>query len=306
MKKNKFASLPRAAWIFLAVFAILVSALAFEPTRTLASEFLKLFRVEQVRVIQVGENDLPQKLENSSELEYILSNNVQAEQIGEPQEVNNLTEASLLGGFQVRLPSQMEENPVILVQPASTMDLTLNLELVRGVLKDIEREDIQLPDELDGAHIRIEIPHGVAAYYGTCDIQLGEEPPETDTPQAKAREWEDCITLMQISSPQISAPPDLDLNKIGEAYLQVLGMGPEEASRFAANVNWTTTFVVPIPRSSVEYKEVQVSGTPATFIYNEDGYDRHYFLLWIKDVIVFVLGGWGDEQEALQIANSIP
>jgi hypothetical protein len=37
-----------------------------------------------------------------------------------------------------------------------------------------------------------------------------------------------------------SVPPGLNLGQISEAYLQILGMSPEEAASFAANVDWTT------------------------------------------------------------------
>ncbi len=306
VKKNIFTHLPRPAWIGLAVCAALVVALTFEPARTLASEFLALFRVEQVRLVQIDSSDLPQKLEDSSQLEYIFSNDVQVEQIGEPQQVSDPEEASALAGFALRLPAQIEEQPVFVVQPAGKLDLTLNLELVRGVLKDIEREDIQLPDELDGAHIRVEIPNSVTAYFGTCEFELGLDEIESDAAQSKPEGWKNCTTLIQIPSPQVSAPPDLDMNQIGEAYLQVLGMEPDEAAGFAANVNWTTTFVVPIPRYSVDYEEVQVSGTPATLIYDKGGYNQHYLLLWIKDGVIFNLSGWGEKEHALQFANSIP
>lgn len=305
MKNIGFIHLPRTAWIALAVCLALAGALAFEPARTLANEFLALFRVEQVRVVQFDSEDLPQKLENSSQLEYIFSNDVQVEETGEARQVASLEEASALLSFPARLPTQIDEQPKFIVQPSGKLDMKIDLDLVRGVLKDIEREDIQLPDELDGAHISIEIPSGLAAYYGTCDLEIGEEPVDPDQP-IKRSDWESCTTLMQIPSPVISAPPDLDLNKIGEAYLQILGMDAQEAASFASSVNWTSTFIVPIPRYSVDYEEAIVAGTKATLIYDKEGYNQHYLLLWIRDGVVFVLGGWGDKLEALQIANSIP
>ena len=82
-------------------------------------------------------------------------------------------------------------------------------------------------------------------------------------------------------------------------------MDPLEAATFASTVNWTTTFVVPIPRNSVEYEEVQVGGSPATLVYDRDGYDRHYALIWIADGIVFALDGFGEKSDSLEIANSI-
>jgi hypothetical protein len=306
MKTNIFARIPRFAWVTLIVIALLGSSLAFEPVRALASDFLALFRVEQVRVIPINEQAVSEQLSNSSQLEYILSNEVDVEEMGESQKVLDAGEARSLAGFPLRLPEGLQGDQSFMIQPGARLSFTVDLDLVEGVLKDIGREDIQLPENLDGATIRVDVPTSVAASYGDCSFNEAEfKGQDPDQPHPASRSFENCVTLMQVPSPEISAPPDLDLNKIGEAYLQVLGMDPLEAATFASTVNWTTTFVVPIPRNSVEYEEVQVGGSPATLVYDRDGYDRHYALIWIDDGIVFALSGFGEKSDALEIANSI-
>ena len=76
----------------------------------------------------------------------------------------------------------------------------------------------------------------------------------------------DCTTLTQMPSPSISAPPGLDIPKISGAFLQVLGMSPEEAAQIAQTVDWTTTLVIPIPRYGTSYQEVVVDGLEGTLI----------------------------------------
>ena len=125
------------------------------------------------------------------------------------------------------------------------MSFIVDLELVRGVLKDLEREDISLPDELDGAVVQMQVPSGVDASYGECEYKPNTSQIDPDKQPPVSWDYRSCITLMQIPSPEISAPPDLNLSQIGEAYLQLFGMSAEEAAAFASSVNWTTTFVVP-------------------------------------------------------------
>jgi len=305
MQSKTFLRLPRTAWAALVVVVVLAVSLTFEPVRALANNFLALFRVEQIRVVQIDPDELEEKLESSSQLEYILSNEVQVEEKGEAQKAASAEEASALAGYPLRLPVGLEGKQSFSVQPGASLSFTVNLELVRGVLKDLGREDIQLPDNLDGAVVEMDIPTGVAASYGECDFE--PEPGQIDPDNSRPLKFdlENCTTLMQIPSPQVSAPPDLDLKQIGEAYLQVLGMSAEEAGSFARNLDWTTTFVIPLPRYYAEYEEVSVDGTLGTLIYRPRGYDSGYTLMWIKNGMIYALSGKGDRSEALQVAASI-
>lgn len=303
MKPNGFSRIPRFAWVALAATVVLVVAFTFEPVRAFANSFLALFRVEQIRIVEFDPEQMNQELKNSSQLEYILSNQVQVEETGELQQVSSPEEASALAGFTVRLPVEIEGERQIHVQPAAKMSFTVDLELVRGVLKDIGREDVRLPDNLDGALVQMEIPAGVMTSYGDCSFD--EEPPTVDPDQTPVpmRDFKECTTLMQIPSPAVSAPPDLDLNQIGEAYLQVLGMDAQEAASFARSVNWTTTFVVPLPRSYADYEDVQIDGAVGTLI--QSGYRPSFTLLWVKNGIIYALNGPGDRDAALEMAAAI-
>lgn len=112
--------------------------------------------------------------------------------------------------------------------------------------------------------------------------------------------------LVQLVSPTVSAPPGLDLVKIGQAFLEVLGMSPQEAAHFAANIDWATTLVIPIPRFGTRYQDVVVDGVNGTFIQEDvEGPARRYLLMWAKDGIVYALTGPGGVQAALEVASSL-
>lgn len=297
--------LPRAAWFALAVILILAVSLTFEPVRALANSFLALFRVEQIRLVQVDSEKLEEKLASSSQLEYVLSNNIEVEEKGQAQEVTSAEQASALAGYPLRLPVGLEGEQSFLVQPGASLRFTIDLELVRGVLRDLGRQDIQLPDSLDGALVEMEIPTSVVAAYGECDQEPDPRQIEPETPRPIKPELPQCTTLVQVPSPEVSAPPELDLSQIGEAYLQVLGMSAEQAASFARTVDWTTTFVVPIPDYYAEYEEVIVDGVPGSLIYSPYRYNEPYTLLWVKNGMIYTLIGSGDPSEALEIAALI-
>jgi hypothetical protein len=292
----------RPAWVGLALVAVLAVSLAFPPVQAVANSFLKLFRVEQVRVVPVDTERLAGQMEQSTRLEGLFSESVKIEEGGEPQEVSSAEEASAQLGLQVRLPAALEDKPKIMVQPGGNVTFTIDLELMRAVMQEMNRPDIQLPDSLDGAVVKLEIPAGVVALYGDCQM---EERPMNDPDAPSEVNFPDCTSFFQMPSPSVDAPPDLDVAQMGEIYLQVLGLTPEEAARFSSNVDWTSTFVIPVPRYSAEYKEVQVDGVTGTLIETARYGGQDFLLLWVKDGVIYALGGAGGADDALQIAASL-
>jgi hypothetical protein len=294
------------AWAALGAIVILAALLlAFPPVRALAIDFLGLFRVQHIAVVPFNPANLPKDVEGSSRrIEQLLSDQVQVEKLGEPQQVTSAGEASALAGIPVRLPAALEGTPRLSFQPGSHMTLDVDLPRVRALLAEIGRSDISLPDELDGATVTADVPPSVTAAYGECDF--GEESAQqaASDPDRPLRK---CTVLVQLTSPTVSAPPGLDIAQLGEAFLQVLGMTPEEAHRFSQTVDWSTTLVVPIPQyGRTSYHDVQVDGVTGALIQQvfEEG-NAQYMLMWVKGDILYAIAGPGDGEAAVEIANSL-
>ncbi len=311
MFRKLFTPRYRVAWGALGVVLILAIALAFPPVRAIANSFLGLFRVQQIAVVQVNPGDLPEQLGTSSQLENLISSNVSFEETGEPQEAASVEEASQLAGLPVRLPVGIEGEKVLRVQPGGWVSFDIDYQLVQAVLNEIGREDIQLPPSIDGATVTLDIPTAVAAMYGSCEADLemarqaarekGFDPDDPSIPHLP-----NCTTLMQMPSPVIEAPPGIDIAQLGEAFLQVMGLSPEEAAQFSQTVDWTTTLVIPIPRYGMAYEEVAVDGVEGILILQDEKIPaENYVLIWVKEGVLYTLTGPGDEAEALGIANSL-
>jgi hypothetical protein len=297
----------RSAWAIVAVLALLSIALTFPSVRAAANSFLGLFRIQKVTVVQVNPGNLPEQLGSSSQLEALFSQDVKIDEGGPAQPVTDAAEASAKAGFTVRLPDSSKGQPALTVQPGGKATFNIDLNQVKAVLHEIGRDDIALPKALDGAAVSVDIPAGVIAQYGDCKFDLqamqkyGEDPDNQRAPRLP-----DCTSLMQMPSPTISAPPGLDVAQVGEAFLQVMGMSQEEAARFAANVDWTTTLVVPIPRYGVTSQDVAVDGVTGSLLLQErtEG-PTYYMLLWVKDGILYAITGQGSQQAALDLAGSL-
>ena len=305
--RNNWSVRYRPVLIMAGLVVILAISMAFAPVRAIANSFLGLFRVQQIQVVQVNPGNLPEQLGSSYQLEYFMSNDMQIQQQGEIEIVSSPAEASQLAGISVRLPPGMNTEPILEVSPQAQITFTVQLALVQAVLEEIGREDISLPPEIDGAVVTVDLPHMVNASYGDCysdDTEMLPEGYDPDDPTL-AR-LPDCTTLVQMFSPQVNAPEGLDLTRLGEAYLQLLGMEPGEAAQFSQNIDWASTLVIPIPVYEATYREVEVDGVRGTLILGDQGdYGQQYVLIWIKGEIVYVLTGPGNASTAIRLGNSL-
>ena len=237
----------------------------------------------------------------------MLTQDLQYQKAGEPQDVADAATASSMAGFPIRQLQGITEAAKFSVQPGGSATLTLNAQHLRAILNEVGRTDIQVPDMLNGATISLQVPTGVLAEYGNCQFDLqkarqnGFDPGNGNLPRLP-----NCTTFIQMPSPTISAPPGLNVQQLGEVYLQVLGMTQDEAQRFASNVDWATTFVIPIPSYGASYQDVSVDGVTGTLIQdNPDGRKPQYMLIWVNNDIIYAITGPGSMSDALQLANSL-
>lgn len=296
----------RYAWVAFGVVAFIAVAMLFPQVRAIGSSFLGLFRVEQFTIVQVDPENIEQQLGSSSNFEYLLAEDVQVEEFGEMQEVDSREEAASLAGFDIRLPRVAVGETQLIVQPGAKVSLLVDMKKVQALLDELGISDLSLPSNLDGAEVSMELPVAVGASFGSCEVSPEMVREAGADPDGSFPDLSQCVTLTQFPSPEISAPPDLDIASIGQAFLQVLGMTPEEALQFSQSVDWSTTLVVPIPRYGTEYQDVMVDGVKGTLIMQsaESEFPR-YMLVWIRDGIVYALTGPGDAQSAVDLANSI-
>lgn len=301
MYQKIFSKRMRPVWAGILVMAMLALAFAFPPVRAIANNFLGLFRVERITVVPVDEDQLSDRLQSSNQLENLFSENVDYAGGGEIQTVKDAQEASSLANIPVRLPVKTDAPSQLLVQPGGSVSMVIDVRQLRGILEEVGQENVTLSDTLDGETVSVDIPNLVMALYGECSDSTDGDPDEVSSYYNS-----DCVQLIQMQSPTVNAPPDLDINQLGNAFLQILGMDPDEAAQFAAAVDWTSTLVLPVPRSNTTYQDVTVDGVPGTLIIQGSLNDPyHYMLVWVKDGVIYGLSGNDNPENALELANSL-
>jgi len=284
------------------VVGLLVVVLALPSTRAMAGEFLDLFRVRQVVILPIDSSEFGGSNMLANQLEQMLSRTtVVTDEPAPSVHVSSAAEASNQAGFQVRLPN-VDTPMVISVMDSVAFTMRVDKAEAQILLDAGGRSDLSLPDEADGAEISVSIPASVQTKIGTCP---NATTPQSDVPMAEAYPY--CVSFIQMPSPLVSAPDDVDVDQLVEVALQFAGMSAEEANAFTERVDLETTLVLPIPlNSEVTYSDVLVDGVLGKLVQNgKEPYD--HAVIWVKDGIVYVVNGWGsDTFRAFEIINALP
>jgi len=305
MWQTAFSRKYRPVWASFLAVTVLVVIFTVPPVRALAAKFLYLFRAQKIETVAVDSDRVQEqmkKFQSASGIEDLIASSVKVESEGKAAEVKSADEASLKAGISVRTPQALGDPVKWIVEPAAKLTMQVDLDRIRGILQEIGRNDIELPETLDGTSVTVDFPPVVVGLYGDC----GDPAVLTDPDDASQRAHYRCdVVLRQLMSPTVGAPEGMDVNQVATAMLQVIGFTRAEAEEFAATIDWTTTLVVPVPRNVASEQKVTVDGVPATLIVPASQSSKKFFLMWIKDEILYTLTGAGDKEKALEIANSL-
>ena len=307
MSRKSMPRLNRWSMAGLALIALLAISFAFPQVRAIAVDFLGLFRVEQVTVIPFNQTNLRNYTNSAGpRIEQMLSDSTQFEEIGERKQVDTAAEASELAGLQVRLPSELGNPRSLSVEPGGKASFSVDLPRVRTLLAEMGREDIALPDDLDNTTIVAKLPRSVAAQYGDCELNYDQARQEGHDPDDFNRYWNlGCKILVQMPSPTVSAPPGLDIDQIGVAFLQLLGLSAEEAETFSQRIDWASTLVLPIP-ANASSEEVMVDGVKGILVTEQRaGQYAPISIIWVKDGVLYYYQSRSNQQAALSAVNSL-
>jgi hypothetical protein len=292
------------------IILALAAVIAIPTTRAWAAEFLGLFRVESVTVLPIDYTGL-EKLNTDAafgdQVRDLLSSSVSVQQQpSDPQEVSNVGEASQQAGFTVRMPSAAPAPSQIIVQGGAAFEFSIDLQKAQALLDEAGRSDLVLPSSLDSEKVSVIIPSGISAAFNECPDLLTTDEDTLQGEGSNGRNYPNCMILAEIPSPTVTTPPDLDIAKLATIALEFTGMTPEEAQAFTSTVDWTSSLVLPIPKNAATYEQVQVDGVTGSLIQRPSDDAPRYLLVWVKDGIVYTLGGLGVAPEnILDIANSM-
>ena len=277
----------RGVFAGLAALLAVVALLALPPVRAAANDLLSIFRVQQVLFVPVDQARIEQlrNLKLDGKAPFVGEPNVSEQQ--PPQEVANAAEATSAAGYSVaeaaKLPGQPQKTTYTVIG-AGTAEFQVDVATVRQVLQGLGITDIDVPDALGSAPIKVSTQPFVSAHYVGDGYDL---------------------TLNQGRSPEVTLPEGVDLAQLGTAALRVLGMTPEQAAIASSTIDWNSTLIFPFPADTENIRQVQVNGQTALLIEAGGRSKQHWQLYWQSGDRFFMLKSQGGrEEEAIDMLIS--
>jgi hypothetical protein len=297
-EKNMQTLFRKPAFTGLVILSIFLVSLAFPPVRALASDFLGLFRVDQVRVIPFDLSYVDQLASGTqtsrTQIDTFFRENITETHQGTFQVAETVQELASLIGYTPRLPEL--EATTMGVEPGVEMTIKLDTELINSVLSTLELDTYQISDELNGKTIAVHVPTSVVFTWGPCDLPADPTDPDD--------QWMNCTSLVQMRSPQADIPQGLDVAHLGEAFFQAIGMSPENAAALSNSIDWTTTLILPIPvGEGVQYQEVRVDGVAGSLV--TDATLKTQTIIWSRAGMLYALQTSQPDIDLLAIANNL-
>jgi hypothetical protein len=268
--------------------------LAFTPVGMAASDLLSVFRVKKFVAVTVDPNSMPD-LAAPSDLGSFTTT---AEKTAK---VVSLADAQKAVGFKVptvgTVPAGFEKTArQIATTGAFTATFTPDMQKVRAYLRTIGATDVNLPDNLNGAPITLNVAPAVAMLY--LEPGKGERAADGMVKPAPGQKF---MYLGATTSPTLDVPDGIDVEKVRSELLKIPGLPADLVSQIKNIDDWRNTVVVPVVKG--ESRDVTVQGQPGLLVKESAGPGQT--LLWQKDGVVYTLTGNVSEAEILAAANSL-
>jgi hypothetical protein len=279
--------------IGLATLLVITGLFALEPVRAMASDFLGLFRVEQFTTVSVDPARMQQIADALNQNMYMGEQQMLKDR-GQPTPVASLDEAAAQAGFTPATPQGFGTPDEIMVTDSWAERYTPDVASLRAVFQAVGVDPSLLPDNIDGQPFDVSVPAGVMLSYSDGDPDLHND-----------------FTIFQIPSPTVNVPAGVDVQALGDAMLQLLGMTPQQAAQLSQHIDWATTLVVPIPTGTTDVTEVNINGTSgllfkASGTTGDNGSGTpESAILWQNNGIVSMVVGSNNGSRLIAIAESM-
>ena len=291
----------RPVWALGALGAILLGSLAFPLGRGLAQRILATLRVERVQPLRFDTSSLDENRPLQRMLSQLISDKVVVTTDEKSQKASTIADASRLAGFQVRVPHGLTDAPQFTVEGQLALRTTIDRARLQEILDQSGRPDLLLPATIDGETVSFHIPRGVQVQYGECPERVNEGAAQAGNSQQTFS----CTFLLEVPSPIVDVPADLNLEQLAEIGLQLAGMSAVQARELCQTVDWKSTLVLLIPPSVRSYETVTVDGVQGTLMIPANRRGPGSVVIWVKGGIIYWLAGPAGSSDAIALANSL-
>jgi len=291
--------------------AVIISFVAIPAGRDLLGRFFRSLRMQKVEAVNANLSAFTDPNANPALHQMVaqmISNDVVIGANEPDQHVADAATATQLGGFNVSVLSARKDAPKFTVLGRHEFNLTLNRARLQAVFNQAGHPEISVPEALDGAPVKVDIPRAVEIQYGHCPTPQNATQALANNitgPNPTSTEYSDCVRLREGPNPMVSMPQGVDFEKLAEIGLEVAGMSASQSHDFLNAVNWQSTLVMAVPRFLRSYESVTVSGAKGTLLSMAGRRGPGYTLIWANGGTGYLLTGFGDSSNAVALADSV-
>jgi len=177
------------------------------------------------------------------------------------------------------------------VEGAGEARLAVSEAKLRALLDALDLRDVAVPTGLDGKMVEVrKAPVVIQQFHGSGRLHAA---------------------VVQSSSPEVAVPAGLDIARLAEIGLRVLGLDPAEAHRIATTTDLRTTLLVPVPINASTFRQVTVRGAQGLLITTSgtnpagDRVREGTIVLWSDGERVYATLGNLPDRDLLQMAESV-
>lgn len=206
---------------------VITSCVAIQPVRAAISSALSIFRVENVKGINITLADIREiqdKL-SSKAPEINLDKIGRIKSTGGLQKQITLKEAKNITDFPVLFPSALSaQKPDISSIDSATMEFTLNVENMNEILKTFNAKRL-LPEGIDGKTFNIGLSRTVTLHYS-----------------ANGKTY----NFIQTKSPSIEVPEGVNVDELRDCLVEFPLLPENLKTQIKSITDWKSTLYVPV------------------------------------------------------------
>jgi len=294
----------------LSVTAALALMIFVQPAQSLAMDVLSVFRVQDMRAINISVDDIQQIAQSVQLLQSTAQQPDKQDSeatepgsdTGDTQESQFVTidRAREFTAFDFKLPHSLDsQTPELKMIETQTQTVTIQTQEINDVLTKLGAQTV--PDSLDGSQITVQTPATAIAEYSDNTLIETQMPVFSGDTQALSALSESILSLPMLTDNLRSQLASVDLTS-GIVYVPVIeGFGQQTAvgnsTGYIYSMSDLQTLLASLPSGLLPFDESRsLTDQPENNI---------SVLIWTNNGVLYVLTGNQPANELVQIAKSI-
>jgi hypothetical protein len=262
------------------VAVILTLCVAVQPVRAFISEALNIFRVENVKSLQISFSDMEdirrQLEQKTGDIELDQFGKIESE--GFAEQKLSVREAKALEDPAVLLPPEAKEDNIdIHVTQSGLLSFTMDVENVNEALKSFGAEKL-LPGNLNGKTFTAQFAAQVEYLY---------------------HEDGGFYSVMQTRTPELAVPADVDVDQMYDCLAELPILPEDMRHQLKSIQDWKNTIYLPV---AGEPQEVVIQGAKGFIAEKKNG---GWMLVWYDGGTLFSVEGNAGKEELTDFAESL-